>query len=478
MDLRDYLRVLANRKVFIIVCALLGVGLAALVTMRTTPEYQSRARVFVSAADASDTVGSAYTGSLFSQQRVKSYVAVAESTPVAEAVIDDLGLALTPEEVKAKVAATTALDSVVITLTATDPSPELAQQIALSLTDQFSAAVASIEQPTAGGKALVKVSVVEPATLPGGPFTPRPKVSLALGLLVGLAVGVGGAVLLETIDTRIKTIEEVADDSALPTLAVLARDPEVPKRPLITQAGVASPRAEAFRTLRTNLRYVDVDNAPRSFVVTSAVAQEGKSTTAANLAIAMAQAGEAVVLVEGDLRRPRVGELMGVRDEVGLTDVLIGRSGVHDVLQPWGGPGHLVVLAAGTLPPNPSELLGSQQMVDLLRELEHEALVVIDAPPLLPVTDAAVLSAVSGGALLVVALGRTRREQLRRAQESVHSVGGTLLGTVVNWAPPRGRETYGYGYGYGYAYGGEREGGEWADSAPRGHAALQPDGSR
>ena len=436
MDLRDYLRVLRSRWLFILICTLVGVGIAALVTATTTPIYTAQSQVFVSAADDQANVSSALTGSSFSQQMVKSYLAVAESSPVAQAVIDDLGLTMTPTQLADKVTATVPLNSVVITLTASDPSPQLAQQIANSLATQFSAAVTRLSQPLVGGASLVKVTVVQPAELPKTPSSPRPKINLALGLLVGLAIGVGGAVLRETLDTRVKTVATLHEIVDRPTLGVLALDPDVPKHPLITQTAISSRRAEAFRQIRTNLQYVDPDRHPRSFVITSSVPQEGKSTTAVNLAIALAQAGQSVVLVEGDLRRPRVADMLGLDSAAGLTDILVGRAHVTDVLQHWGGPGGLSVLASGTLPPNPSELLGSQHMVDLLRELERWAIVLVDAPPLIPVTDAAVLSAAAGGALLVVALNRVHRDQVRLSVDNLESVGGRLLGTIANMAPP------------------------------------------
>jgi capsular exopolysaccharide synthesis family protein len=209
-------------------------------------------------------------------------------------------------------------------------------------------------------------------------------------------------------------------------------------------------RAEAFRTMRTNLQFDDVDHELGSVVITSSIAGEGKSTTCCNLAISLAQAGTRVILVEADLRRPKVADYMGLEGAIGLTNVLVGNLHIDDALQAWGN-GNLHVLASGQLPPNPSELLGSQQMEHLLRELEGRAdIVLIDAPPILPVTDAAVLSVMTSGVVMVVSAEKTRRDQVKRAASGITGVGGVILGTVFNKVPKRGAESYGYGYGYGY----------------------------
>ncbi len=265
-------------------------------------------------------------------------------------------------------------------------------------------------------------------------------------------IGIGAAVLLETLDTRLKTLDDLDRVSDIPVLAVIGFDSSANKKPLITSLPRHSPRGEAFRQLRTNLQFVDVDNPPHSIVVTSAIPSEGKSTTAVNLAISITQAGHQVFLIEGDLRRPKVADYMGLVEGAGLTDVLVGRAAVEQVLQPWGPGGNLWVLPAGTLPPNPAELVGSQAMADLVHDLERRAFVIIDAPPLLPVTDAAILSRMCGGAIIVVGAKHTRRDQLRGAVENIGAVGGHVLGIVFNRAPTKGPGAYRYGYGYSYGY--------------------------
>ncbi|MDX6228574.1 MAG: tyrosine-protein kinase, partial [Frankiales bacterium] len=322
--------------------------------------------------------------------------------------------------------------------------------IANAVADQFGKLVNDLETPQGSATSPVKVSTVQKASVPTAPVAPNKKVDVALGLLLGLALGIGIAVLLDVLDTSVKSAEDLEAISESAVLGVIGFDSDAAKSPLIVQTDPHSPRAEAFRQLRTNLQFVDIDHPVKSIVITSSIPQEGKSTTTANLAITLAQAGLKVVLVEADLRRPKLMQYLGVEGAVGLTSVLIGRVTLDDALQPWGN-GSLMVLPSGPTPPNPSELLGSQGMADLIASLEQQAdIVLVDAPPLLPVTDAAVLAKICDGALLIVRHGATTREQVTRAAESLRVVDAHLIGNVLNMAPAKGPDAYGYGYAYRY----------------------------
>jgi capsular exopolysaccharide synthesis family protein len=419
MDLRGYFRVLRAQWRPILLCACAALSVAAAVTIGTTPLYRSTATLFVSTPGTGD-VGGAYTGSLFTQQRVGG-----------------------------KSEANAPLDTSLLNVSATDASPTSARRLAQAVTEEFIALATRLENG-GNGQSAILITVVRPAELPGAPITPRTKLNLALGLFAGLALGVAAAVARETLDTRVKTLEALGEAAAAPNLAVIPLDAEASLQPLVTRASKSTGRAEALRQLRTNLQFVDVDNPPRSIVVTSAVPGEGKTTTSCNLAIVLAETDRPVVLIEADLRRPRIGTYMGIEGAVGITDVLVDRVALEDALQPWGETGRLHILPSGPLPPNPSELLSSQHMQQLLRRLERDYLVIIDAPPLLPVTDAAALTATCSGALLVVRARSTRREQVKKAAEDLRSVGGRIFGTVFNMAPTRGPDAYVYGYGYGY----------------------------
>lgn len=272
MDLRDYATVLRKRWRLIALCALLAVGAALAATLAATPSYQAQAQLFVSTTQSdSNAAGSLVQGGQFAQQRVKSYADIINNPMVTQPVVKQLGLQLTPRQLEGKIKASAPLDTVLINVDVTDASPVLAQRIVNAVAQQFTVVANKLETPAGQSSSPVKVSVVRMADLPGAPISPRPTLNLALGLLVGLAVGVGAAVLRETLDTSIKGVDDVQATLELPALGVIAFDPSAGKRPLIVHVDPQSTRAESFRQLRTNLQFVDVDHKPRSIVVTSSV---------------------------------------------------------------------------------------------------------------------------------------------------------------------------------------------------------------
>ncbi len=313
--------------------------------------------------------------------------------------------------------------------------------------------IADLETPPNSQQPLLKATVTQPATLSTSPVSPVPLRNLGLGVVLGLLLGLGLAVLRETLDTTVKSGEVAAEVAGAPVVGAIQFDPGTSERPLITSLDSHAPRNEAFRVLRTNMSFIDVDATDKVIAVSSSLPGEGKSTTAVNLAISLAQAGQRVLLVDGDLRRPQVATMLGLEPQVGLTTVLTGRIQIDDAVQGWEVDG-LDVLTSGSLPPNPAELLQSATMHNLVREVRDlYDVVVIDSPPLLPVTDAALITSLADGAVLVVRHGKTNRDQVAGARSRLENVGGRMLGVVLNMTPSGGRGgRYGYGYGYGYGY--------------------------
>ncbi|MEF2978746.1 polysaccharide biosynthesis tyrosine autokinase [Subtercola sp. YIM 133946] len=451
MGLHDYIRVIRKGWIFIVVFALVGLGAGAAYAATATRHYTATATMYVS-VQASDTPtpGELTSGNTYAQAKVKSYLDILTSASVLDSVISDLHLDMTAKQLASKISANSPTGTVIIELTATDNDPQTAANIANATADSFSTVVVqSLEKPTSGGSSLVKVAVIDPATPSSSPVSPDVPLSIALGFIVGLIFGVAAAFLRSTLDTRVHGNHDVTAVSDAPILGGISYDPDSAKHPLLVHTDPRNPRAEAFRALRTNLRFVNAGSDNHCFVVTSSIAGEGKSTTSANLALALAETGVRVVLVDGDLRKPKLAEYMGLEGAVGLTDVLIGSVALADVLQRWGNR-ELYVLPAGRIPPNPSELLGSQAMQDLLSALNEQVdYVIIDAPPLLPVTDGAVISSMTAGAIVVASSGKVKRTELARALNSLASIKSNVVGIVITMLPSKGPDSYNaerYGY--------------------------------
>lgn len=452
MELRDYLRIIRRGWLIITLATLAGIGAAATISLLQTPQYEANTRLYVS-TDSASTVAELGQGTTYTQQIVESFVEVTTTPRVLQPVIDDLGLEQTPAQLAEAVTVTTQTNTVLMEIGVVDEDPEMAAEVADAVTQSLISVVGEITPGSSGGDSPVSVEVLQDAVAPESPIAPRVPLNIALGLLIGLGAGLGIAILREVLDTRIRGEHDVSAVTAAPVLGGIVFDTEARKRPLVVQVDPKSPRAESFRTLRTNLQFLEVGESNRSFVITSSIQGEGKSTTVANTAITMQEAGQKVLVIDADLRRPRIAKYFGLEGAVGLTNVLIGKVDLADVVQYWG-PHDLAVLPAGDIPPNPSELLGSSTMEALLRFVEGEFdVVLIDSPPLLPVTDAVVLSTRATGAIIVVAAGKTHRRELKGAITSLENVGSKLFGVIPTMLPTKGPDAYGYGrYGHAYVY--------------------------
>lgn len=312
------------------------------------------------------------------------------------------------------------------------------------------------------------ISVVEPADVPTRPVSPRIELNVLLAIGIGLALSIGAVLLLEYLDDTIRSPAEVRALLNAPILAAIGKiEGDDYAQKLVAEREPRSPLTEAYRALRTNLQFSSLDNPLKAIVVTSAGPSEGKSLTASNLSVVLAQAGMQVVLVDADLRRPVMHKVFGLKNNVGLTSWLVGQpteAAVANVGGRWvestgvgkGGPlepflqatsvPRLRVVTSGPLPPNPAEVLGSTRMHQFLEEVTQVAdIVIIDSPPCVTVTDAVVLSRWVDGVILVLDQKNTSRQGIQRARENLQAVDARILGTVIN----RLDSSTGSGYYYG-----------------------------
>ena len=460
MTVLDLVRLVRKNLAVLLLCMLVGALAAAAWTLTRPAVYVASSTGLVVAGDTS-SVTSATTGDMLAQQRAVAYTNLLGTRAVAERVQDTLSKRTPPVPAGGYTAAVMP-GTAFINFTATAATAESAQATAdaalnalvqEALRMETYGTVQTMDKPPEDLRRLTSIQILpyESATLPGAPQRPDLIRNVLLGLAAGLVLGIAIAIVRRQLDVKVRTQADVEELTGHSVVGVIPDSKTSKKKSAGRDLLTAGHAGEALRKLRTNLRFVNVDHPPRALVVTSANPGEGKSTIVANLARLVAMSGEDVVIVDCDLRRPVQATTFGVDAGVGVTQVLAGDLSAREALIPTGVPG-LKVLPAGRIPPNPSELIGSRKMAELIRDLSRDAMVIIDAPPMLAVTDASLLTASADGALFVTVVGKTPKEQVRVCSRQLEMLGATLLGTVMNRVPKSGFGDVLYGYGYGSHY--------------------------
>ena len=460
MTVLDFYRFLRHNFRVLILFTLAGLLFGAAYAFAQPVVYQSYATGIVTAGDNS-TVGGALSGSALATQRAAIYLTLIETDAVRQRVAAQPEIQANPHAANGGIRAEVMGESTIIRVFATGSSGENARILADAAINALAEEVAAFEtlNPGEGGselspeQAAVRLAKYSPANAPGTPISPNWTRTLLTGAGLGLLVGLGLAFITSALDVRVRTMRDVETETGHGVLGVIPETKEFAKqrdgsRISLSKLGVAG---EALRQVRTNLRFVDVDNPPRSIVISSANPGEGKSTISAVLAVLIARSGQPVVLIDADLRKPVQHKNFNADNAVGLSQVLVGDVSLDDALQPTSQP-NLYVLTAGRVPANPSEMVGSRRMRTLLDSLTKKYFVITDAPPVLSVTDAGLLSTAVDGVVFVARVGKTHKEQLRLASKLIKQVGGTILGTVLHRASAKAIGDTVYGAGHGGSY--------------------------
>jgi capsular exopolysaccharide synthesis family protein len=435
MDLQDYLRMLRRGWPAILLITALFLGVASLYLVVAPKRYESGTSLLVSTNSPQD-IGELSQGADFSSRAVTTYADIVDSATVLGPVASSLRPQMSVEDLAGVVTATARSETTLIDIAVAGNDPAQTTVIANAVAASASRVIPTLQSGVAG-RPLVQVKQIRPAVEPTAPVSPKLKNVLAIGLIVGLCVGLATTIVAQVLDTRIRRIEDIQNLTDVPLLAVLPPLKQAQRDGLVVRDEPTGPSGEAFRTLRTNLRFMESQD--RRSVVFAAVADDRDGAhVPANLAWSLAQAGRRVLLVDLDLRSSTVGDAFGIEAGTGLADVLTGRAELPAVVRHTQHP-RLRVVTSGSPQPSPSDLLSAPSMVSVLRRMEHEYdYVILHAPPLLSYSDAAVVSAAAGGTFLTVAAGRNRGHELTAALAALANVRIKPFGLVLTGAKSPG----------------------------------------
>ena len=423
----------ALRKYWALVIGLAVLGGTAgyLLSSTVEPQFESRASLYF-ALNAGDSGADLNQGSAYTQNQMLSFARLATSSRVLEPVIDELGMDTTPRDLARSVAITIPQDTVILDVVATSTDPERAAAIANSVSANLAAAVQEVAAESAEGGASISASVIDDAVAPAVQSVPNKTRDAALAAAVGFLLGVLAAFIATVSDTRVRNEAAVARVTDLPVLGVVTRTKRGVGAGLIVAREHHSPVAEDMRRIQSALAFSSLEGRSRRLLITSASPGEGKSTFSTNLAVTLADTGAKTLVIDADLRRPRVDALFGLDGSIGLTTVLMGEIALPDAVVAWrqGGPD---VLTSGALPPNPAAIVTSDAFRSALdaASQRYDA-VIIDSPPVLTVADSNLLASLADGVVIVVDASKTRRPQLAKTLRSIESAGGRVLGIVLN----------------------------------------------
>jgi succinoglycan biosynthesis transport protein ExoP len=439
---RDIFRALKLRRGGALLLAILTLALTAGVFFLVPRSYTATATIYVNAA-AGSNANTAFEATQLAQQRVSTYIQLIDSPSVTSGVVRDLQLPTTVAEVAGRLTASSSPDSVLINISAVDGDPERAAAVANAASSQLQQLIQTLERPVVSdGAATISTSQVQRAIEPTAPSFPALPLFAGVGLLAAVALAVAYAVARETFDQSIRTTDQLDALAKVPALA------ETPFTKSLQEGGGSATtilqglgQGSAYSQLSSRIRSTTFSSSTPVLLLTSSLPEEGKSTTAVSLAATMAAVDGPTLLIDADLRRPSLDKIFGVERAVGLTSVLSGAADAIRATQPVAQ--RLDLLASGNLPPNPSELLSSITMRRVLDKLRaHYRYIVVDSPPLLPVTDAAALAPASDGVIMICRYKSTKDAEIARAVTALEAVSAPLLGTVLS-ASPTTRQPFG-----------------------------------
>jgi capsular exopolysaccharide synthesis family protein len=462
MELTRYLRVLRQHVLMIIVCPVAAALAAGAVSLGLPPVYEAHVSLYVRAAQPIQGTDPTVAG-LTTDAVLRTYANWMTQRPILDQVNSDLGLGMRPEDLAKKIKVTPQTNTLLLDVAVQDTNPSRARDIANRLVSDFIATVKTTqENQSTTTPSTDKLIVTSPAVLPDRPVLPNKTLNVAVAFAAALLVAVGLAFLLDYLDQSIKSDDVLTERLGLAPIGHIAYEPvQNGKQSELVTMDTHSSSSEAFKALRTSVLFATVDDKVKAVVVTSPELGEGKSRTAANLAVTLAQAGHKTLLIDADFRRPSQHRLFGKVRNVGLSNLILGDAAENEAITAVEAIPQLWLLPSGPTPPNPSELLGSERMRELMSKLWQQfGYVILDTPPLNAVTDASILASAAPATILIAEQGRTTWPALTHAKQTLDRVKANTIGVVLNKVRASAGSYY---YGYG----------NYAPPSPNGHSPLQ-----
>jgi capsular exopolysaccharide synthesis family protein len=430
LGLRQLWSMLRKRWIIVLALPLLAaLTIGAISLFVITPVYEASTTLIVGRKASETALASTVqvAGNSVLQQMIKNYSEIAKSQTVEKNVIKNLNLPMTAVELDKLITVEQVKTTDLIEIKATNTDPVLAASIANTTAQEFSKVVL-----------VDTINIVDLADIPSKPTTPNKTRNVALAFIAGLIAAISLVFMLEYLDNTVKTSSDVKNSLGIPVLGLIAnykmgkQGKSASDHSLITLEETKSPISESYRSIRTNLEFVSLDLVSRKILITSSGPHEGKSFTVANLAVSIAQSGKSVLVLDADMRDPTQHKLFGLDNSHGLSGFLVQDQDYRDYIRETIVPG-LMVLTGGPIPPNPAELVGSQGMKRLIEEAgEQFDMVIIDTPPVIEVTDAAILAQKVDGVILILASGDVDKDDVKTAKEHLDNVGAKILGAVLN----------------------------------------------
>ncbi len=441
LELAEYGRAIVRGWWIVLVCVVIGLAAAAVATARTPAAYQSSIKFYV--VTAQGTGQSALQALELSRGRIAAFASLAKSDKFVDGLVRSSNTGLSAKDIADSISASGDQATLMLSIVVSLPDQANTVAVARAVADSLGGSVTEFEAArTAAGSGPTVLNLVAGPTVETTPVSPRVGLNLALGALLGFGAGVALAVSRRLMDKTLRTAEQVEEASGLPLLARMPVSPDARRAIRILEQRPVSLLDEAGRRLRTNIDHFPGMPSSAVVAVTSTRVGEGKTSVALMLARAWADAGERVLVVEADLRNPRLAAELGLANGPGLADVLAGRTALGAVIQPTVHE-RLQVVAAGTVPANPTELLGSRSAGTALGQMRAKySRVIIDTPAMQPYSDAALLAAAADFTVLVVMHGRVTPELLKGTLRNLELVNTRVAGIVLNALPARLSEAY------------------------------------